>query len=602
MPTSARPRANRPNSALVRCVVGYFFACITEWVTAIAVLQFVLERDGTRAAGFAALTLTVPNVVFAPFSASLERRFAANRLLQVTYAVQLLLYLSAGIAATTGLSSAAVVVPSSLALAALAVVRPTTAAISPVLATTPRELSQANLWLGAAENASGLVGPLLAGALILLHGPGLAICACAALLFGSLLTFELSNGPITRSKTGRQPRRRSGSASGAAEILHADTSATTPMQDVGAVEAAPIATASIPLGEGHAPLPSLGPWQLVREGIAALRTRPGAAGVLLVAGGHALLIGALDLLYVVLARDELNLGGSGPGWLATCFGVGAVASSLLGSRLVARERLGPLLAGGLCAIGVAALAIGAEPTVVVVVIMLVTMGFSRSLVKLMSRMLLQRAVLPEHTASVFAATEVLAGVALLAGTLLTQTLIEIGGVRLAFVGIGACFFVMLVGVATSLRVADRHADVPVVAISLLRQVPVFAPLLPDAIERVARSANEVRAHMGDVIIREGDRNGDSFYVVGDGAFEVRMEGRHIRTARRGDSFGEVALLADVPRTATITAATDGLLLAIDRDSFLRAVAGNEFARRRLWSVVEQMELPAHVSVTRGENG
>ncbi len=98
---------------------------------------------------------------------------------------------------------------------------------------------------------------------------------------------------------------------------------------------------------------------------------------------------------------------------------------------------------------------------------------------------------------------------------------------------------------------------------------------------MARSAREVHAPAGTVIITEGE-TGDTFYAVVDGRFAVTQAGTPLRSIDRGDGFGEIALLADVPRTATVTAATDGSLLAIDRDPFLLAVTGHEPAHDAAW--------------------
>jgi CRP-like cAMP-binding protein len=135
--------------------------------------------------------------------------------------------------------------------------------------------------------------------------------------------------------------------------------------------------------------------------------------------------------------------------------------------------------------------------------------------------------------------------------------------------------------------------VPVVAMSLLRRIPEFAPLPPLALEAVAREAAELRVDAGEIIIREGAR-GDRFFAVADGRFDVTIAGAFVRTLGRGHGFGEIALLADVPRTATLIARDDGMLLAIEREAFLVAVTGNEPSRTAAWRAIQSLELTAEL--------
>jgi CRP-like cAMP-binding protein len=77
---------------------------------------------------------------------------------------------------------------------------------------------------------------------------------------------------------------------------------------------------------------------------------------------------------------------------------------------------------------------------------------------------------------------------------------------------------------------------------------------------------------GVEVVKEGD-HGDRFYVVAEGELEVSTDGRSLSSLGSGDYFGEIALLRDVPRTASVTARTRSVLYALDRDDFLAAVTG-----------------------------
>jgi hypothetical protein len=185
---------------------------------------------------------------------------------------------------------------------------------------------------------------------------------------------------------------------------------------------------------------------------------------------------------------------------------------------------------------------------------------------------------------VFGAAETIAGLGGLAGSLIAQVLIAWSGVETALITIGILFVLAAAALVRPLRSADDAADVPVVAMSLLRQYPVFAPLPEWSLEVVARSAREVEVGDGTAVIHEGE-HGDAFYAVVDGEFLVTADGEYIRTVRRGDGFGEIALIADIPRTGTVTASGPGSLLAIDRDDFLLAVTGHEPAHDAAWHIL-----------------
>ena len=91
-------------------------------------------------------------------------------------------------------------------------------------------------------------------------------------------------------------------------------------------------------------------------------------------------------------------------------------------------------------------------------------------------------------------------------------------------------------------------------------------------------ARPVELAGGDVLIREGEQ-GDCFYAIADGRLEVAIGGMPVATKVRGDGFGEIALLYNVPRTATVTAASAATVFALTTAAFLAAVAGHAPAAR-----------------------
>jgi CRP-like cAMP-binding protein len=109
-------------------------------------------------------------------------------------------------------------------------------------------------------------------------------------------------------------------------------------------------------------------------------------------------------------------------------------------------------------------------------------------------------------------------------------------------------------------------------LDLLRKVSLLSLLPEPTLESLARALTRVEVAAGDVFIREGD-HGDVFYVVESGTVEVTKEGRHVAHLGPGDYVGEIALLRDVPRTATVTATSAAVLQALDREHFIPAVTG-----------------------------
>jgi signal-transduction protein with cAMP-binding, CBS, and nucleotidyltransferase domain len=168
--------------------------------------------------------------------------------------------------------------------------------------------------------------------------------------------------------------------------------------------------------------------------------------------------------------------------------------------------------------------------------------------------------------------------ALAVGSLLAPFLVWLGGVSLAFVCVGAILPLVAVAAGRQLLDIDRHATVPVVEIALLRSLPLFAPLPPPTLESLARALEPISAPAGADVLHEGDE-GDRFYVIADGEVDIVRDGQVVATRRRGEGFGEIALIYDVPRTATVTTKRDTQLYSLEREAFLLAVTGNATARR-----------------------
>ena len=265
-------------------------------------------------------------------------------------------------------------------------------------------------------------------------------------------------------------------------------------------------------------------------------------------------------------------------------GIGALAGGLVTTYLIRLDRLAPVLVGAMLLVAVFAVVLGSSVTVLAAFILLPLIGISRSVIDLVADVLLHRSAPPEMLASVYAVIEIAAGFGLILGSIGAQALLAVSGLEAALFGIGGFFFVLVALTLRAMSLADASATVPVVSMSVIRRLPVFSSLPAAELETLSRSGEEVTTEPGQRVVVEGEV-GDRYYAIMSGTFRVTVRGIPVYLAHRGQGFGEVALLASVPRTATVTSVDDGLLLAIDRTPFLIAVTGHDSTRQAAWGVV-----------------
>ena len=228
--------------------------------------------------------------------------------------------------------------------------------------------------------------------------------------------------------------------------------------------------------------------------------------------------------------------------------------------------------------------IGPWPELALALVMLAVVGAANSVEDVAVFTLLQRLV-PDHLLTrVLGATWALAMGGVAIGSIAAPLLVEAFGPRLALVAVG--FVLPALALITYRRLAEiDHAVAPAPELELLEQVPMFAPLSVAAKERLASHLVPVTVEAGELVIRAGEQ-GDRFYIVDEGELDISAKGVH-KTVHASDYFGEIALLRDVPRTATVKALVDSRLFALQRADFLAAVTGHEAAHAAGHAVVEQ---------------
>ena len=513
------------NPDLCRLELAFAAFNAAQWGTWVAMLVYAYRHGGAMTAGFVAVVQLVPAALCSPAAASFADRKRPAAVLQSGYLLQAAAMGATAVALLLGLPPFVVYGLGAVAAAALTITRPTQAVIVPALAHSPEEVTATTVVSGWIESVAVLAAPAATGALLAVGSPGLVF----AVMSGCALAAALAVLPLD----GPRPVAAGGGAGALAD----------------AVDAA----------------------QTV------VRT-PGALLLVGLLGSQYVLLGALNVLFVVLAIGVLGLGVSNAGYLNAAFGAGGVVGIALTSLLVGRPRLAPALALGGAAFSLAFVVIGLAPTVAGTFALLAAGGAGRSVLDVAGRSLLLRTAHPHVSARAFGLLEGVSFGALALGSLLVPALVSMHDARTACVVLGC--LLPLGGLLAGRRVlaVDASATVPVVQIGLLRQLPLFASLAPCELEALARRLEPVGAPAGIAVIRAGEA-GDRFYVVADGVLEVSVDGRRVRRLAHGDAFGEIALLHGIARTADVVPLTPSLLYALGREDFVAATALHPAAAR-----------------------
>jgi hypothetical protein len=293
----------------------------------------------------------------------------------------------------------------------------------------------------------------------------------------------------------------------------------------------------------------------------------------------------IDVLLVIAALELLDMGQGGAGWLNAGWAVGGVAGGAAATVLLRRGRLAAGMLGGCALFGLPLVAIGAWPNAALAVALLVLFGAGMGLVEVAHNTLVQRLAAADVLARVYGVEEVVEVTAAAIGALVAAALADWLGVGGAVIVAGAIPLAALALLGRRLAQMESGIGVPEQAFTLLRRLHIFASLPMATVETLAVRARPQEFDAGVTIIAQGEA-GDAFHVIGSGQVDVFVDGTYRRTQGRGEYFGEIALLRDVARTATVTATEPVSLLTLDRDEFLAGIGSHAPSRRELEGVAE----------------
>ena len=518
------------NDQVRRVELAWSASIAAEWAHFVALGVFAYEHGGTSGVGVAGLVRLLPAGLLAPFAASLGDRFRRELFLALVALVG-----SAALAASAAgafIGDRLVVFVSAAFVGICAtLVRPALLSLLPSLARTAEELVASNGATSIVEGLGTLVGPLLAGVLVAVSDVGVVFVAatCTLLVAAALFARLRVEGRL----------------------------------DVGAQTAD---------GAG---------WRTIAAGFDAIVRAPRPRLLIGLAAAQSFVRGCLNVLIVVAVFRVFHGSEAEVGYLIAAIGVGGLIGAL--GAMTLTRRLALTFGVALVFWGVPIALIAPKPYFAAALMLLAIVGAANSVEDVAVITLLQRTVPDDILTRVLGVLWGLAMGSVALGSIVAPAVVDALGPRPAFVAVGLILPLLTLATYRSLTEIDR-TTLPVPELELVNDVSIFGPLSLATKERVAAALVPVSAPAGEVVIRAGDA-GDRFYIVGHGELEIDA-GDLLVTARKGDYFGEIALLRDVPRTANVTATVDSQLYALERDEFLAAVTGHSGAHASGHEVAE----------------
>jgi len=527
-------RLTLADDRLRRMTISWFAINCGKWTFLVTNLVIAYDAGGPVAVGVLGLARYLTPTLLAPFAGVPVARWPAERVLFAANSLRAVgVVMAIGVVAS-GAPIWALYLAVAVEAGAGAFTRPLQMALLPCIARTPAQLVAANVTASAAEGLGTFIGPAIGGILLATTGPiGADIAVLVIYLVGLVAILGL-HVPMVGRPDGSVQAVVDQLSAGVRAVAHVD-----------------------------------GP-RLVFVGF----------------GLQTLVRGLLTVLVVVAAVDILDMGDPGVGALNAAMGLGGFAGAMLAVMLTGRTRLAPSFAGAMIGWGAPIAVIGLLTTPVVAMLAMVAIGISNALIDVAGFTLAQRTSPNESRVAVLGLLDSAANAGVAIGGLLAPVLIASLGVRGAMIVTGAILPVAALLVWPALRRVDEGGEGLVHRSELIRGVPLFAPLSLATVDYLAARLVPFTMADGDWLIQEGEI-GDRFYVVDTGEIDVSRQGRGLRTMGAGSGVGEIALLQDVPRTASVRALGAVTGFCLDREAFVEAVTGHSASHALAMTLVDE---------------
>jgi MFS family permease len=521
------------NPDIRRAQLAWMLGWAGEWSWLVALWVYAYQTSGVVAVGILGLVRTLPAAILSPALSTITDRLPRHRVLLAIHLGRATLVGIAALAIVTGLSPFVVYAMAPLDALLGVLHRPTHMSLMPALARSPDELVASNVASSTFEGIGTLGGPALGGLLVAYATPAWGFAAPA-------LVFAVAAVSVSGIRPAQALRRN---------LRHE------------------------------------GLFAKLFGGIGALVAYPRAGLVVSLFWAQIIVRGLLNVLLVVAAVELLGVGEQGVGYLNSAIGAGGFLGVLATVTLVARRHMAPPFAIGLVLWGTPILLIGLLPWAPAAVLFLAVLGLGNAVLDVAGFTIMQRSVPNAMRGRVFGVLEsgVMLGTGI--GSGLAPLLLAVLDIRGALIATGLILPTLAVVTWRWVARADADAVIPERELALLRGVPMLAPLPMTILEQVADDLAEVSYADGEPIIREGEV-GDRFYILASGHTKVTAGGEERHELGPGDSFGEIALIRNVPRTASVVAIGPVEVFALDRDAFCAAVSGDLHSTRAAEDVVE----------------